>query len=441
METLQVVSSKKSGVPMKNDPSLEKLCVIGLGYVGLPTAAIFANRGLNVLGVDINSQTVDAINTGKISIVEPDLDILVNGAIAAGQFRAATAPGPADAFIIAVPTPFTIGQKPDLSYLDTAADFLAPMLASDNVVIVESTVPVGTTERFSERLAEKRPDLDFPSSGGGKADISIAHSPERVLPGQVLLELTRNDRVVGGITPRCAERAAQLYQKVVKGRCFLTTARTAELVKLAENAYRDVSIAFANELANVSDILGINPWGVIELANHHPRVNILNPGPGVGGHCVAVDPWFIVSSAPDDTPLIQAARRVNDDRPARIAKTILETATNLTSPEIACLGLSYKADTDDLRESASIEVVKCLAEASLNITVVEPYINVLPSELAEFDNIRLGSLELVLGSADIIVLLTDHRAFREIDITVFQKTVIDTRGIWNFENRDLRRHQ
>ena len=426
---------------MKNDPALKNLCVIGLGYVGLPTAAIFANRGLNVLGVDINSQSVDAINAGKVPIIEPDLDILVNGAIAAGQFRAASVPEPADAFIIAVPTPFTTDQKPDLSYLDAAADTLAPVLAINNLIIVESTVPVGSTERFSKRLAKKRPDLDFPFSSGGKADISIAHSPERVLPGQVLLELTSNDRVVGGITPRCAERAAQLYQMVVKGRCFLTTSRTAELVKLAENAYRDVSIAFANELANVSDILGINPWGVIELANHHPRVNILNPGPGVGGHCIAVDPWFIVSSAPDDTPLIQTARRVNDGRPARIAKAILETATNLKSPKVACLGLSYKADTDDLRESASIEVVKSLAEASLNITVVEPYINVLPSELAEFDNIKLGSLEQVLDGADILVLLTDHRAFREIDITVFQKTVIDTRGIWNFKNRDLRLHQ
>jgi UDP-N-acetyl-D-mannosaminuronic acid dehydrogenase len=414
-----------------SEPSFEKLCVIGLGYVGLPTAAVFASRGLEVLGVDINPDTVATINAGKIHIVEPDLDILVNGAVATGKLRAATDPAPADAFIIAVPTPFTIERKPDLSYLDAAADGLASMLQPGNVVIVESTSPVGATERFSARLAEQRPDLSFPQDAGEDADICVAHSPERVLPGQVLIELTRNDRVVGGITPRCARRAAALYRMAVDGKCLLTTARTAELVKLAENAYRDVSIAFANELANVSETLDIDPWEAIALANHHPRVNILNPGPGVGGHCIAVDPWFIVDSAPDDTPLIRAARGVNDARPARIAAAVNAAATGLDTPSIACLGLSYKADIDDLRESASICVVAELARAGFQIIVAEPHVSMLPSALDELSNVRLASLDDALACGDIVVLLTDHRIFREIDPARLDgKRVIDTRGAW-----------
>ena len=423
-----------------SEPSFEKLCVIGLGYVGLPTAAVFASRGLEVLGVDINPDTVATINAGKIHIVEPDLDILVNGAVATGKLRAATDPAPADAFIIAVPTPFTIERKPDLSYLDAAADGLASMLQPGNVVIVESTSPVGATERFSARLSEQRPDLSFPGdtgidtgiAPGENTDICVAHSPERVLPGQVLIELTRNDRVVGGITPRCAKRAAALYRMAVDGKCLLTTARTAELVKLAENAYRDVSIAFANELANVSETLDIDPWEAIALANHHPRVNILNPGPGVGGHCIAVDPWFIVDSAPDDTALIRAARDVNDARPARIAAAVTTTAAGLDAPTIACLGLSYKADIDDLRESASIAVVAELARAGFQIVVAEPHVSVLPSALDELSNVRLASLDDALAAGNVVVLLTDHREFREIDSARLDgKRLIDTRGAWS----------
>jgi UDP-N-acetyl-D-mannosaminuronic acid dehydrogenase len=414
---------------MSAEPPIRKLCVIGLGYVGLPTAAVFASRGVDVLGVDVNADTVATVNAGSIHIVEPDLDILVNGAVATGKLRAAGKPEAADAFIVAVPTPFTEDRRPDLSYVDAAADAIAPVLKKGDLVIIESTSPVGTTERVSVRLAGLRPDLAFPHDNPESADVALAHSPERVLPGRVLIELTRNDRVVGGLTPNCAARAAALYRLAVEGRMHLTDARTAELVKLTENAYRDVSIAFANELANVAATLGIDPWEAIELANHHPRVNILNPGPGVGGHCIAVDPWFIVDSAPDDTALIRAARGVNDDRPARVAKAAADAAGDRR--KVCCLGLSYKADIDDLRESASIEVVAKLADAGFEVSVVEPHVSALPKPLAALKGVTLVDLDQGLAENEVVVLLTDHRAFREIaPERLAAKTTIDTRGAW-----------
>jgi len=417
---------------MAEQPPIRNLCVLGLGYVGLPTAAVFASRGVDVLGVDVNPATVETINAGGVHIVEPDLDILVNGAVATGKLRAAAAPEPADAFIVAVPTPFTEDRKPDLSYVDAAADAIAPVLKAGDLVVIESTSPVGTTERFSERLAGLRGDLTFPHADPEGADVALAHSPERVLPGRVLIELTRNDRVVGGITPGCAARAATLYRLAVEGQCLTTDARTAELVKLAENAYRDVCIAFANELANVSDELSIDVWEAIGLANHHPRVNILNPGPGVGGHCIAVDPWFIVDSAPNATPLIKAARAVNDGRPEHIAATVAELAP--PGATVCCLGLSYKADIDDLRESASTDVVEKLAARGFDVRVVEPHTDALPPELANLANVELVSLEAALSAAGVVVLLTDHRAFRELDRAALAgKQVVDTRGVW----RDL----
>ena len=292
------------------DTAFNKICVIGLGYVGLPTAAVFASRGVEVLGVDINDHAVELINDGKVHIVEPDLDILVKGAVAAGKLSAQTTPEPADAFIIAVPTPFKENKKPDLKFVKAAVESLAPVLKKGDLVVIESTCPVGTTDSASHWISESRPDLSFPHAAGDSADINVAHSPERVLPGRVLIELVRNDRVVGGVSHACAIRTQQLYRIAVEGECLLTTARTAELVKLSENAYRDVNIAFANELSLVCDELDIDAWEAIRLANHHPRVNILTPGPGVGGHCIAVDPWFIVNSAPEQTPLIKAARLV-----------------------------------------------------------------------------------------------------------------------------------
>ena len=334
----------------------ERIAVIGLGYVGLPTAAVLASRGSRVIGVDKNEEAVRLINQGRVPIVEPELDTLVRGAVGSGKLSAVSKTEPADAFIIAVPTPFTEDYKPDLSYLEAAASELAPVLEPGNLVVLESTSPVGTTERLARWLARDRPDLTFPDEHPEKPDIHIAHSPERVLPGRILLELVENDRVIGGITPECAERARRLYALFIGGQCYLTDARTAELVKLAENAYRDTNIAFANELARVCEHLDMDVWRVLELANRHPRVDVLRPGPGVGGHCIAVDPWFIVDSAPEETPLIRAARTVNDERPGRVVAQVLRAAQEAHCSLIACLGLAYKADIDDLRESPAVEI-------------------------------------------------------------------------------------
>jgi len=410
----------------------KSLCVVGLGYIGLPTAAIFANRGVQVLGVDIDQRTVDLINNGKVHIVEPDLTLLVNKAVTAGHLRAATAPAPADAFIIAVPTPFKDDHQPDLTFLQAAVESLAAVIKSGDLVIVESTVPVGTTEQASTWLANLCPGLNFPHAAGFEADVYIAHSPERVLPGRVIIELAENDRVIGGLSTRCAKRAAEFYKIAVNGECLLTEARIAELVKLSENAYRDVNIAFANELSRVCSRLGIDAWETIELANHHPRVNVLKPGPGVGGHCIAVDPWFIVSSAPDETDLIRTARKINDSKPAHVVKQITNIATKIELLKVACLGLTYKADIDDLRESPAVEVVRQLAATEVGeILIVEPYVNSLPDSLANLDRIQLCDLDTALSLADVLVLLTDHQVFRDIDRQTLNKhRILDTRGAW-----------
>ena len=410
----------------------KKICVVGLGYVGLPTAAVFASRGLAVQGVDTNARTVELINQGRVHIVEPDLDILVNGAVSMGKLVAAEKPEPADAFIIAVPTPFSDGHKPNLEYVHAAARSIAPVLTPGSLVIIESTCPVGTTEQVSKWLAEDRPDLTFPHAAGEQAEVNVAHSPERVLPGRVLLELVRNDRVVGGITPACAKRTADLYKIAVEGECHLTTAATAELVKLSENAYRDVNIAFANELSLIADKMDINVWDAIDLANRHPRVNILQPGPGVGGHCIAVDPWFIAHSAPDESPLIQTARRVNDGKPGHVVSTILQAAEASGADTIACLGLSYKADIDDMRESPAVAIAAALAkEFRGQLVIVEPHTDDLPAAFEGLQNASLYPLAAALENAQVVALLVDHRDFRELDIERLNgKSVIDTRGIW-----------
>jgi len=410
------------------------VCVVGLGYVGLPTAAVLASRGLKVTGVDVNPDTVASINAGRPHIVEPDLDMVVMGAVASGHLSATTEPVEADAFILAVPTPFTSDRQPDLSYLEKAAKSIAPVLKAGDLVVVESTVPVGATAQVAAWLGAARPDLKMPTleAPDGDHDICVAHSPERVLPGRVLLELVRNDRVIGGIGHDCAEKTAALYRTVVEGEIYLTTAPTAELVKLSENAFRDVNIAFANELANVSEPLGIDVREVVRLANHHPRVNILSPGPGVGGHCIAVDPWFIVASAPERTPLIRAARTVNDGRPATIAEAVSALPQVLAGEPIACLGLSYKADIDDLRESPSVHVVEALrAHVSNRLIIVEPHIDALPSALAAMKDTVLMELDPALAEAGAVVLLTDHRAFRALDTSKLAGLdVVDTRGAW-----------
>jgi UDP-N-acetyl-D-mannosaminuronic acid dehydrogenase len=419
-------------VPSSQTKSVKKVCIIGLGYIGLPTAAAFASRGLQVLGVDVNPQIVETVNAGNVHIEEPDLDIVVRSVVLSGNLRAALCPETADAFIVAVPTPFKDDHKPDLSYIKSAADSLAPVLRKGNLVILESTSPVGATEQLGAWLAERRPDLRFPQPGQTDADIHLAHCPERVLPGQVLTELVENDRVIGGTTAQSIELATALYKTFVKGDCVPTDVRTAELAKLTENAFRDVNIAFANELSLICDRLGIDVWELISLANRHPRVNILQPGPGVGGHCIAVDPWFIVDSAPEQARLIHAARTVNDSKPGFVVDKIRAATKGLHKPIVACLGLAFKPNIDDLRESPAVEVVRRIAgSADTLILAVEPHVQELPEELRMLPNVRLVSAEDAVAQAPVIAMLVDHEAFRLIDRRLLAgKAVVDTRGFW-----------
>jgi UDP-N-acetyl-D-mannosaminuronic acid dehydrogenase len=409
-----------------------KASVIGLGYIGLPTAAMLANRGIEVVGVDVNERIVRLLNEGKVQIVEPDLDIAVQAAVATGRLRAVTVPEPAEVFILAVPTPFTNGHTPDLSYVEAAAQALAPVLEKGNLVVLESTSPVGTTEKFTRWLAALRPDLSFPHHAGERADVCVAYCPERVLPGRVLMELVSNDRIIGGMTARCAERAQELYRVFVQGTCHISDARSAEMVKLTENAFRDVNIAFANELSLICERLQLDVWEVVDLANRHPRVNILKPGPGVGGHCISVDPWFIVDAAPDLARLIRTAREVNDHKPEHVLAKVRGIAERFKDPVIACLGLSFKANIDDLRESPALHIAERLADEQIgHLSVVEPHIGELPPSLQGRNNVRLDSFGPALKAADIILLLVDHQQFRRVEpAQLREKIVIDTRGLW-----------
>jgi UDP-N-acetyl-D-mannosaminuronic acid dehydrogenase len=382
-----------------------------------------------VIGVDVNPHAVDTINRGAIHIVEPELDMLVHAVVSQGYLRATVTPEPADAFLIAVPTPFAEGHKPDLAYIEAASRAIAPVLKKGDLVVLESTSPVGATEQMARWIADMRPDLSFPQQAGEASDIRIAHCPERVLPGHVIRELVENDRVIGGMTPRCSEAARALYQIFVTGNCILTDARTAEMCKLTENAFRDVNIAFANELSLICEQLDINVWELIRLANRHPRVNILQPGPGVGGHCIAVDPWFIVDSAPDMARLIRTARVVNDEKPHHVLNRIERATTRFKEPVIACLGLSFKADIDDLRESPALGIVRELAERGVaRVLVAEPNIDTLPPALV--GKAELWALHDAIAAADVVVILVDHAPFKRIDPVRLQaKVVIDTRGL------------
>lgn len=415
------------------------ISVIGLGYIGLPTAAVFASRKINVIGVDVNKKAVKTINKGEIHIVEPDLDMVVHAAVTQGYLRATVTPEAADAFLIAVPTPFKAGHEPDLSYIESACKAIAPVLKVGDLVILESTSPVGTTELMSQWLAEIRDDLTFPQTHGEASDIRIAHCPERVLPGHVLRELVQNDRVIGGMTPKCSDAAVSLYKLFVEGECIITNSRTAEMCKLTENSFRDVNIAFANELSMIADHQGINVWELIKLANRHPRVNILQPGPGVGGHCIAVDPWFIVSSAPEHAKLIRCAREVNDSKPEWVISKVqvavaeyLQASPQLTARDvtIACFGLAFKPDIDDLRESPSVGITQKIAQQHPGqVLAVEPNISELPNALKEL--VAYRTIEEALEEANIIVLLVDHKLFKRIAVGERAKhKIIDTRGIW-----------
>ncbi|WP_334044838.1 UDP-N-acetyl-D-mannosamine dehydrogenase [Burkholderia ambifaria] len=409
--------------------SFDVISVIGLGYIGLPTAAAFAARRKSVVGVDVNRATVDTINRGEVHIVEPELDMLVRAAVTQGHLRATDTVEPADAFLIAVPTPFAAGHKPDLTYVEAASRAIGPVLKKGDLIVLESTSPVGTTEKIAAWLAAMRPDLTFPQQAGEQSDIRIAHCPERVLPGHVIRELVENDRVIGGMTRRCSELAAELYRVFVRGECVLTDARTAEMCKLTENSFRDVNIAFANELSVICESLDINVWELIRLSNRHPRVDILQPGPGVGGHCIAVDPWFIVDSAPEHARLIRTARTVNDDKPNYVLDRIEHVAKRFREPVIACLGLAFKADIDDLRESPAVGIVRELANREVGeVIAVEPNIRQLPASLE--GRVMLGEIADALARADIVVILVDHRQFKRIDpMKLHTKIVIDTRGL------------
>ncbi len=422
-----------------------EVCVIGLGYIGLPTAAIIARSGCPVLGVDVSRHVVDTIAAGNIHIEEVDLDGLVQGVVARGTLRTSLHVEPADVFVIAVPTPFDQNHAPDTSYVMQAATSIAAVLKSGDTIILESTSPVGTTGKMRDLFAQLRPDLKMPGLCGEVPNISIAYCPERVLPGKILEELTNNDRSIGGITPRCARKALTFYKYFVRGECVTTDARSAEMTKLVENAYRDVNIAFANELSIVADKIGLNVWEIINLANRHPRVNILQPGPGVGGHCIAVDPWFIIHSAPEETPLMRTARKVNEDKIGHVIKMCRHLIEQHPGTKIACLGLAFKANIDDFRESPAKKVAAALAqEYAGRVHVVEPYAAKLPPEFAG-SGARLVDIDDAIEHCDIFITLVDHDIFKSVPLAERAgKIVYDTRGIWPDQpaipesNRDLR---
>lgn len=422
--------------------SFETISVIGLGYIGLPTAAMFASRKKKVIGVDVNQNAVDIINKGEIHIIEPDLDIIVKAAVTEGYLKAATKPEPADAFLIAVPTPFKHTKdnipQPDLSYIEAAANSIAPVLKKGDLVILESTSPVGATEQLAQWLSELRKDLKFPQQAGEQTDIHISHCPERVLPGHVIKELVENDRVIGGMTKKCSEKSISLYKTFVKGECVVTNSRTAEMAKLTENSCRDVQIAFANELSIICDKLDINVWELISLANRHPRINILQPGPGVGGHCIAVDPWFIISKTPEEAKLIHTARKVNDHKPLWVIERVDIAISTLLKKEpeksikqitIACFGLTFKPNIDDLRESPALQITKQIAaEHPGTVVAVEPNIKELNEDF------ELVSATSALEKSDIIILLVDHEEFFKIKFPN-HKLYIDAKGILNTQQK------
>ena len=396
-------------------------CILGLGYIGLPTAAVLSRAGHRVIGVDVNAQVVATVNEGCIHIVEPDLDQAVAAAVASGALSAQLTPDPADVFLIAVPTPFRIGgdgiPQPNIDYVLAAARAIAPVLRPSNLVLLESTSPVGTTEQLAEVIAE--------ASGLSSDQLHIAYCPERVLPGRILQELISNDRVIGGFTPAAAAAGQAFYASFCQGELLATTARTAELVKLTENSFRDVNIAFANELSLVCDHLGISVRELIRLANHHPRVNVLQPGCGVGGHCIAVDPWFIAAAAPHCTPLIQSARRVNDGKSRWVIEEVQTRAAALEDQlgrpaRIGCLGLTFKPDVDDLRESPALHITTELMVAGLNVLACEP-------NLSDHPTIKLHVLEQVLTEADLLVFLVAHNPFKGLDLS--GRAVFDLCGV------------
>ncbi len=398
----------------------KKVCIMGLGYIGLPTAAVLAKQGHDVIGVDVRSHVVETINRGEIHIHEPGLGELVNEVVKAGKLKASLQPEEADIFFICVPTPINEDKSPDLSYVRTASQAIRPYVRKGCLIILESTSPPKTT---ADVVVSHAVNEEWQVG----EDIFVSHCPERVLPGKILREVVENDRIIGGVTPRCTDLTAAFYEGFVTGAVYRTTAITAEMTKLVENAYRDVNIAFANELSMLAAGFGADAHEVIKLANRHPRVDILTPGPGVGGHCISVDPWFLVHASPKDTPLIHCARMVNDSKPEFVVDQVLAYASQLDYPKVGCLGLTYKADVDDLRESPSYCIVRALIEADVaEVVACDPYV-----KPAEVPGVTLVGLSEATHDCDIVVLLTDHEIFRNLPVAMLLgKKVVDTRGIW-----------
>lgn len=413
------------------ESSVTTVSVVGLGYIGLPTAAMFASSGLRVMGLEVSQRVVDIVNAGGIHIEEGDLDTLVERCVREGRLSAHLEAQPADAFIVAVPTPVGHDDNhlPDVSYVQSAGRAIAPVLKKGDLVILESTSPVGTTSMLAQLMSELRPDLSFPHQSGEDSDIRLAYCPERIIPGRMLQELVENDRIIGGMTPACARRAAALYKRFVKGDCLLSNDRTAEMVKLTENAFRDVNIAFANELSMICADFGVDAWDVISFANRHPRVSILNPGPGVGGHCIAVDPWFIVARSPERARLIRTAREVNDAKPGFVIAKVEEALAGRAEARVACLGLTYKPDVDDFRESPSLDIATELGRRLPGrVVCCDPFEAALPGNEVESRGLKMVRLEEALG-ADVVVLLVGHSAFRG-QRPVASAEIVDTVGFW-----------
>ncbi|WP_249399725.1 UDP-N-acetyl-D-mannosamine dehydrogenase [Corynebacterium qintianiae] len=417
-----------------NKSTFETVCVVGLGYIGLPTAAFIASKGVKVTGVDVNPDFVERINRGEVPFVELGLDNLVRSVVERGLLTARSTQVPADAYIVCVPTPVRgENHEVDTKFINAAVEAMAPHLSPGALVVLESTSPPGTTREMAQLIIERRPDLSL--NDGDENAISVAHCPERVLPGRIMEEMESNDRVIGGLTPRGTQMAVDLYSTFCTAELLTTDATTAEMAKLTENSFRDVNIAFANELSLICDRLGIDVWELIELANHHPRVNILQPGPGVGGHCIAVDPWFIVSSAPEESKLIRMARNVNNDKPQWVVDKVTEAIESLEKPVVSALGIAFKNDIADLRESPSRHIVRQLAEENprAEIRVVEPNVGELPNDLKVLKNVRKQDLDEAVADSDIVLLLVNHREFLALDPSMIgAKTVIDTKGVWNF---------
>ena len=402
----------------------QTICVLGLGYIGLPTASTFATHGLKVVGVDVNPQIVNGLQNGHLHLYEPGLRTLVQAALRSGNLIVAQQPQPADAFIIAVPTPFYENKQADMRAVQSASEAIVPHLRKGNLVILESTSPPLTTVNLVAPILEK---------SGLKAgeDFYLAYSPERVLPGQILRELIENARIIGGINPESAQAGRDLYSIFVRGEIILTDATTAEMVKLMENTYRDVNIAIANEFSRLADRFGVDVWDAIRLANRHPRVNILSPGPGVGGHCISVDPWFLVEAAPDLTPLIRTARKVNDDQPHYVVQLAHQILGNLNGRRIAALGLAYKPNVDDLRESPAVEVVQLLQSAGAQVWAFEPY----KTDYTFKGVASTNSLQAAIEEAELLILLVAHDQFKtlkpqEVAEMTRARTVLDTVNGW-----------